>query len=179
MAQGVWRLAYDVATQPFLRPDTLVPLIFPAIGVVLVSLPQRIIDRMGRRPEGPMGRAFRWFWFLFGSLVAGVFVISYATGRVQLLQAERSGRLEVAEGCLTAFHPMPYEGHQDEVIVVAGKTFVYSDYRDGVGFGKTESHGGPIHADTRVRLAFRGDYIARVEVQPHACPPAPDPGYLG
>ena len=69
---------------------------------------------------------------------------------------------------------MPQEGHDVEKIEVDGHIFTYSDYISTPAFHITESHGGPIHADSKVRLAFSGQDIVRVEVQQKACPKAPD-----
>ena len=35
-------------------------------------------------------------------------------------------------------------------------------------------NGGPIHADSKIRAAFVGNDVVRLEVQQHACPPAPE-----
>jgi hypothetical protein len=71
---------------------------------------------------------------------------------------------EVVEGVVYDFHPMPYEGHQEECFSVQQQQFCYSDYVVAPGFRNTTSHGGPIRAGLPVRIAYSGGAILRLEV---------------
>jgi hypothetical protein len=102
--------------------------------------------------------------------------LGLSTGYLSLLHARLDGTYQRTEGCVQGFHPMGREGHQLERVQVNGQEFDYSDFVLTSGFRQTEAYGGPIHADSRVRLGYVGSDIVRVEVVDHACPRAPDPG---
>jgi 4-amino-4-deoxy-L-arabinose transferase-like glycosyltransferase len=74
------------------------------------------------------------------------------------------GQYSIAEGPVADFHPMPYSGHQMETFSVNGVQFSYSDYVIVPCFNNTASHGGPIHQGLRVRIAYSGDCILKLEV---------------
>jgi hypothetical protein len=172
-----YKLVFDVATSPDRWLSTLWPmLILTAVGLALVIIPQRIVDRIfSRGPKGPLGKMFAIVFFLF----AAAFTVSAATDHFSQLKEvkarEKAGRLEFVEGCLQSFHPMPEGGHENEKIRVNGTDFAYSDFDESTpAFNNTGSHGGPIHADSAVRIWHFGNEILRVEVGDHACPSAPD-----
>lgn len=150
--------------------------ILPVVGLLLVIVPQKIIDRiLPNGPKGMAGKLLALCFFVFTSFAAGNWLLSHNEQASALKSAERTGHLSVVEGCLQHFHPMPQTGHDEEQIEVGGQVFTYSDYIETTpAFNRTESHGGPIHADSKVRLAFSGNEIVRVEVQQKACPAAPE-----
>jgi hypothetical protein len=74
------------------------------------------------------------------------------------------GDYSVVEGTVANFHPMPYSGHQNETFSVNGVQFSYSDYVVVPCFNNTASHGGPIHDGLRVRIAYSGNCILKLEV---------------
>jgi len=78
--------------------------------------------------------------------------------------AYRSGQYSIVEGTVTNFHPMPYSGHEKESFSVNGVQFSYSDFILVPCFNNTTSHGGPIHEGLRVRIAYAGDCILKLEV---------------
>ncbi|MGA3317527.1 MAG: hypothetical protein ABSC64_13940 [Candidatus Korobacteraceae bacterium] len=78
--------------------------------------------------------------------------------------AYTQGQYSVVEGTVTDFHPMPYSGHQDETFVVNGVQFSYSDYVTVPCFNNTASHGGPIHEGQKVRIAYSGNCILKLEI---------------
>lgn len=75
-----------------------------------------------------------------------------------------NGKYAVAEGTVSNFHPMPSSGHGEETFSVNGVRFSYSDYVIVPCFNKTASHGGPMHEGLRVRIAYSGNCILRLEV---------------
>ncbi len=76
----------------------------------------------------------------------------------------RKGDYSIAEGTVTNFHPMPYSGHQNETFSVNGVEFSYSDYVVVPCFNNSASHVGPIRDGLRVRIAYSGDCILKLEV---------------
>ena len=74
------------------------------------------------------------------------------------------GDYSIAEGTVANFHPMPYSGHQNETFAVNGVEFSYSDYVVVPCFNNTASHGGPIREGLRVRIAYSGDCILKLEI---------------
>jgi hypothetical protein len=74
------------------------------------------------------------------------------------------GDYSIAEGTVANFHPMPYSGHQNETFSVNSVEFSYSDYVVVPCFNNTASHGGPIRDGLRVRIAYSGNCILKLEV---------------
>jgi hypothetical protein len=66
-----------------------------------------------------------------------------------------SKQYKVVEGIVENFHPMPYSGHSNESFTVNGIKFSYSDFDVSYyGFNNTQSHGGPISQNKKVRLSY-------------------------
>ncbi len=84
----------------------------------------------------------------------------YARARIAYLE----GQYSTVEGTVTNFQPMPYSGHSDETFSVNGVKFSYSDYLLIPCFNNTASHGGPVHEGLRVRIAYSGNCILKLEV---------------
>jgi hypothetical protein len=78
--------------------------------------------------------------------------------------AFETGDYSTVEGVVTDFHPMPYEGHDQECFSVQSQRFCYSDYVVTPGFHNTASHGGPIRAGIPVRVAYSGSVILRLDI---------------
>ena len=78
--------------------------------------------------------------------------------------AYQRGEFQTVEGAVFDFHPMPYEGHQDECFSVQDQRFCYSDYDIAPGFHNAASHGGPIRSGLQVRIAYREGVILRLDV---------------
>jgi hypothetical protein len=74
------------------------------------------------------------------------------------------GDYSIAEGTVVNFHPMPYSGHQNETFSVKDVEFSYSDYVIVPCFNSTASHGGPIREGLRVRIAYSGNCILKLEI---------------
>jgi hypothetical protein len=91
-------------------------------------------------------------WFLpifacgFGGLWLCTAGMSVLREDSQALTAYQKGDYQLVEGIVTDFHPMPYEGHQEECFSVQDRRFCYSDYVVAPGFRNTASHGGPIRS---------------------------------
>jgi hypothetical protein len=113
------------------------------------------------------------FGILFGtsSLFSSVIIIPhnistyYETKRIY-----ESHEYKVVEGVVADFSPMPYGGHRDETFALNGMKFSYSDFdKSYYGFNNTQSHGGPIGQNKKVRLSYfvsEGKYIIlKIEIQ--------------
>lgn len=172
--QDQYKVAFDFSTQPIAFEGWMIPLVvLPIVGLILVITPQPIVDRFFTRgPKGKAGKLFAWIFFLFSSFVAVAWIFTSVSQAGALKAAIKSGQVSVVEGCLQRFHPMPAEGHDTERLDLNGRVFEYSDYIITPGFRNTESHGGPIHSDSKLRLTVVGGEIVKVEVQQHACPAA-------
>jgi hypothetical protein len=116
-------------------------------------------------------RWFRWRrpnWFVPIFLALFGFVLFYVTPSLnedsEALSAFQSGHYSFVEGVVTDFHPMPYEGHDEECFSVGSQRFCYSDYIVTPGFHNAASHGGPIRAGLHVRIAYSFSTILRLDV---------------
>ena len=118
-------------------------------------------------------RRFKWkqpHWFLpifacgFGFLWLSTAGLSVLHEDSQALTAYQKGDFQLVEGIVTDFHPMPYEGHQEECFSVQEQRFCYSDYEIAPGFRNTASHGGPIRSGLPVRIAYSGNVILRLDI---------------
>jgi hypothetical protein len=134
-------------------------ILFGIIGVVIA-----IIQRWGR-----LSKSF----IVLTAVVCAVFLslaaYAYSSPGVQDMYARAKdayvqGQYSMVEGTVTNFHPMPYSGHQNETFFVNGMQFSYSDYVLVPCFNNTSSHGGPIHEGLRVRIAYSGNCILKLEV---------------
>ena len=127
-----------------------------AVGVILVLLRHCLDSKLPK-----------WFPYIFlGGSVYLMFSTSSTTHArsASLAATLRDGRCEIIDGIVSDFHPMNYSGHEEEWFVVDGKRFEYSDYIVSPGFNNTASHGGPIRKGIRVRVHYRGNDIAKLEV---------------
>jgi len=150
------------------------------------SHPQQVVRRPSpllrffavKRPGQPGARlrSFALTMFLMTVPFSALFLAFWLGQYLVLLDARLEGRFRVAEGCLAAFHPSSGASRLDtDRIQVAGHTFAYpSPLWRMASFNQAESEGGPIHADSRVRLAFVGDSIIRFETIDQDCPQAAD-----
>jgi len=101
--------------------------------------------------------AFGFIWVVF----VGPAIIRQDS---KLVTAYRNSDYSLVEGVVTDFHPMPYEGHQDECFSVKEKRFCYSDYLITGGFHNSASHGGPIREGLPVRIAYSNGVILRLDI---------------
>lgn len=130
---------------------------------------------LGRHNHWPRSRRFvGYFMVVFACLWSGFAFSTMLSEYLSLRSAYRKGQFSVVEGRVTNFHPMPYEGHQEECFTVQAETFCYSDYVITGGFNNATSHGGPIREGLPVRVSYIGNTIVRLEVRGDALPSAAD-----
>jgi hypothetical protein len=151
------RELFNIATKP-LDWSALVPLLgLFLFGAFFVWMERRgigkvLIPRMG------------FILCLVGTLVAAFVVTSWWVKQRGYIRALRSDNHCVAEGFVTRFRPMPYEGHSEESFTISNVRFSYSDYVVTPCFNHSVSHGGPvIHDGMYLRVFYVDDCILRIE----------------
>jgi hypothetical protein len=154
---------FDASAHPYRSLTFVLPgIAFMLVGAVMLFRPEWL-EKVFRRPLRHR-RIFRWFFFLFAvfwTVVSGASIFSDALRASQTL---KSGKCEIVEGRVEHFHPMPFEGHDNERFDVQGIEFSYSDYSVSAGFNNAASHGGPIREGLPVRICYSGGEILRLEI---------------
>lgn len=154
---------YQISRQPSIVPEWLVEFagLLPFIVAAVI-----IFGKYRLRWRRP-GWVVPLFLCFFGVVLFYV-VVPLSSGVSQMdaeaLRTFETGHFSVVEGIVADFHPMPYEGHQDECFSVSSHRFCYSDYTIVPGFRNTATHGGPIRAGLRVRISYSFGTILRLEV---------------
>jgi hypothetical protein len=178
-----YETVFEITQKPYEWWWPAIGLIFLAVGVVFVRYGPRLDRKNSGKNFGPIfaipTKPLGWFFVIFASfwtLIA--FGFTYSSYR-ELTRAYRAGRYSVVEGTVEDFHPMPYEGHQNECFRVEKERFCYSDYELSPGFNQSASHGGPIRAGLPVRIAYYQDEnfharILRLEIRADSLPSRPD-----
>ena len=151
-------------------------LAFVVIGAIGVFFPSLIPIKdqafFDARPK--LQKYFRLGILLFAVLwTVGAFASTYST-HARLRSVVEQNRCRVVEGPVEHFVPMPQSGHGAESFLVEGVPFKYSDYAPNGGFNTTSSHGGPVGADSYVRICYDPDknIILRLEIA-DVTPPGP------
>src|SRR5262245_32758697 len=110
-------------------------LIFIAVGVLLFRFP----NALSFRGQKSFERAFRYV-FLGFSVLWTITALLLACGHYFIARTAPSDpRLQVVEGRVHDFRPMPYTGKGTERFCVADACFEYSDYLITAGFNNTAS----------------------------------------
>jgi hypothetical protein len=109
---------------------------------------------------------------MLGALVATVFLVTTLGDYIHLRNAYRSGRYDIVAGCLTSYRSAHPGGHGDEVLNIQGREFSYSSSEITNAFHKPNVDGGPVAADSWIRLFSVGPQIVHLETASHACPAA-------
>src|SRR5947209_3961795 len=141
---------------------------FSAFGLIFVAagllLPLLIRAGVVRKTSPTVDRWFPRFVLGFAILwTSGSFLSTYGDYR-SAVDAMQGRHVQVVEGVVTAFHPMPASGHAMESFAVAGVKFAYSDYVITAGFNQTASHGGPIRQGLPVRIWHSNGEILRLDI---------------
>ena len=145
-----------------------VGLIFVAAGVYIVLFPQvmRAVKipyfefELGARKAGYFFLAFVVLW------TVGAFWQTY-TEHLRHAALVRQNECSIVEGRVENFVPMPYAGHAKESFSVSGVAFGYSDFDVTDAFNNTASHGGPVNANSYVRICYdpQDKAILRLEIR--------------
>jgi hypothetical protein len=145
---------------------------FPAFGLIFVAI-GGVLIWLGRRNRWRRSRSVVGYFMVgFACLWSGLAFATMLPEYLNLRSAYRQGHFSIAEGFVTNFRPMPYEGHQSECFSVQSETFCYSDYVVSAGFNNSASHGGPIRDGSPIRVSYIGNTIVRLEIRNDALPRA-------
>jgi hypothetical protein len=137
-------------------------LIFVVVGALLVATRKHLPGRWKNHPRA--SSAFAYFFFGFAVLWTLVAFVGTYRDYSSLVSAKNAGDVQIVEGRVTNFRPMPVTGHSMEKFTVGTNSFEYSDYVVTAGFNNTSSHGGPIREGLPVRITFVGNTIIKLEV---------------
>lgn len=158
-----YRVVFDIASAGYKSwTFPAFGLMFIAVGIVLVLARKNLPGAWARRPWS--SAAFSFFFLGFAVLWTLISFVSTYRDYSSLVEAEHSGHVQVAEGRVSNFHPMPVTGHAMERFCVGANCFSYSDYVITGGFNNTSSHGGPIKEGLPVKVTFVGNSIIKLEV---------------
>jgi hypothetical protein len=159
-----YHTVFDAANQGFWNPAYNVVFVISAVGALIVFLPNLMQRLMPNGAQGAVRTGVGWILFLAPLVIGGYFIVGNHQAYQRAAETLKAGNFQVAEGPVTGFVPMPYEGHAMESFTVRGHTFRYSDYILTPGFHNTTSHGGPIREGLNVRVSFVNNLILRLEV---------------
>ena len=159
---------FDIVDSGFDWTFAAFGLIFVAVGAIGVFYPSLIPIKgqafFDARPK--LQKYFRLGVLLFAVLwTVGAFASTYSTyARLKSIVVE--SRCRVVEGPVEHFEPRPSSGHGAESFLVQGVPFRYSDYTPNGGFSTTSVNGGPVGADSYVRICYEEDknIILRLEI---------------
>src|SRR3569623_1103764 len=124
---------------------------FPCIGFAPLAVGLAHISIAKWKNWSFRKRVFGFFMTSFALLWLGLVFWLTGSEYLRAKSAFESRTYSVAEGPVTDFRPMPYQGHQDECFTVQSASFCYSDYTVTAGFNNSASHGGPIREGLPVR----------------------------
>ena len=100
---------------------------FPAFGLIFVLIGTSLVWIGRRWASQKQAKVTGYFMLAFASLWVLIAFRSAFSSYRQSVEAYRNGNYAVVEGQVENFHPMPYEGHQDECFSVRSERFCYSD----------------------------------------------------
>src|ERR1700722_17382262 len=129
-------MVYQISKQWGDWPFALIGAIPIVVGIAIILGKRKF---KWQRPHWALPIFFCGFGLLW-LCTAGVMVFRDDS---QAYRAFQEGNYRIVEGEVEDFHPMPYEGHQDECFSVKDQRFCYSDYQVTHGFHNAASHGGP------------------------------------
>ena len=146
------------------RESLLHPLLFFAIGVIALLV---ITRKNASNPSAGFQKGFLYFFWAplwFG--ISLLWLFSAVHDGYQFTRALRSGQCAIVEGTVSVLHEQPRSGHAaGDRIRIADKEFVYSYFRENVGYHQTVSRGGALMNGVSARLYYVGGTILKVEIK--------------
>lgn len=150
--------------------------IFALMGVALVTLAWLAVRRRWRwRRSLPI---FAVAWVAICTYV----IVTDVRDTAAIRNAVVAGKIQIAEGCLDYFRPGSPQGTKstagNEEWSVDHRVFQYGAGEVRPAFHAVSTAGGPVRADSRVRVSFvvspayGRPEIVKLELVPHACPNA-------
>lgn len=112
-------------------------------------------------------RSMTWTWLgriaTAGSLAWTGWLLWTLADHYTTLQALTSNQITVTEGFVDNYSFFMHDGHGFESFTVEGVPFHYSDFLATGAYNRPASQGGVIRPGLRVRIAHRGNTIAKLE----------------
>jgi hypothetical protein len=174
---GKFHTVFDLSEHPeLIHPAYWFISIFVLAGVFLAVLAWLAVRRRWRwRRSLPI---FAALWIA----ICAFAIVTEVRDTSAVRNAVIAGNLQVVEGCLDYFRPGSPHGTKttagNEQWSVGGIEFSYGAGEVRPAFHSVSTAGGPVRADAKVRASFvvgpayRRREIIKLEVAPHACPPA-------
>ena len=152
---GEYRVVFDVSSKGAFHP---ILLLFTVFVIVLATYGSASLQKRTFQPWAARG--------IVGCAILFVVLLGLYTwmGRVRLIDDLREGRCQIVEGVVSDFSPMRPGGKGWESFEVNGVCFKYSDNVYSRGFHRTRTSGGPVRVGQKVRVAYRGNDIAKLEI---------------
>lgn len=142
----------------------------PAVGLILIAVALALI-KIGRKwPRLLRARYAGWILLPSGFVFTCLTWYGAYSCYDKWTEWYRAGNYFIVEGPVEDFHPMPYEGHQDECFRARNRRFCYSDYIVQPGFHQSASHGGPTREGLPVHIAFYEGQILRLAIREDRVP---------
>ncbi len=136
---------------------SIIPLV---IGIVFFINSVKLIREKKKSKEhhGFIDSLFKVAGLIIGPLGIGMFVmlvLGLTIEHKEYQQLIDNSEIQVVEGYVENYHPMPYEGHDTEHFEINGIYFEYSDYSMVNGYNVTASHGGVItHNGQHLKIKY-------------------------
>jgi hypothetical protein len=150
-----YQTAFEIGLRSFPWAFFAIPMGFVIVGGLLVRYPR------GKQIRQAVGGILVIFSILGIVLIGGGAIADFVEYRSAYAREDFS----VLEGAVDNFHPMPYEGHQQESFTVNGVAFYYSDFDSSPCFHNSASHGGPIRPGLGVRIVYHQGCILRLDIR--------------
>jgi hypothetical protein len=154
---------FEITNNPIQWELPAVGLVFIAVGFALIKIGRNWPAHRRVKPVG-------WGLVVFGLLFTCLTWYGTHSYYRKSTEAYRTGNYFVIEGVVEDFHPMPYEGHEDECFRVRNQRFCYSDFIIQPGFHQSASHGGPIREGLPVCIAYYDGQILRLAIRADSIP---------
>ena len=155
MTQANYQTVFEIGLPSFPWARVLHPLIFVAIGLLLVwFLKSRQIYLV-------MGVFMASLASLFLLISLGTFIPNF----MKLRSAYVSAKSSIVEGVVENFRPAPTIGPARESFSVRGVLFSYNALDDTPCFHNAPLHRGPIRDGLNVRIHYNEECIQRVDIQ--------------
>jgi hypothetical protein len=153
--EASYQTAFEIGLRSFPWAFFAIPVGFVIVGSLLIRFPR------GKQIRQAVGGILVIFSIFGIVLIGGGAIADFLEYR----SAYARGDFSVIEGTVYNFHPMPYEGHQQESFTVNGVSFYYSDFDSSPCFHNSASHGGPIRPGLAVRIAYHRGCILRLDIR--------------
>ena len=120
-----------------------------------------LISRESR--ESTTWRWLGWVFTVFSGLWTAWLLWTLAS-HASTMNALAAHEIQVTEGPVDNYTFEMHDGHGFEAFTVNGTRFHYSDFIATGGYNRPGSQGGVIREGLQVRIAHRGNIIAKLEV---------------